>query len=138
MQTRAQSTLEVLVDFAFSMLMNIGGQLVFYHAVATAGRVTLFAVLVLGLAFARRFATRRFFEALVPLGTRQPHWQSVVESIVDTGLGFGVGVALQMLIYGETATLLRAGGLTFVIYGLTMVRRYILRRIFAAMALRTA
>jgi len=138
MQTRAQSTLEVLADFAFSMLMNIGGQLVFYHAVATAGRVTLFAVLVLGLAFARRLATRRFFEALVPLGTRQPHWQSVVESIVDTGLGFGVGVALQMLIYGETATLLHASGLTLVIYGLNMVRRYILRRIFAAMALRTA
>jgi len=138
MQTRAQSTLEVLIDFAFSMLMNIGGQLVFYHAVATARRVTLFAALVLGLAFARRFATRRFFEALVPLGTRQPHWQSVVESIVDTGLGYGVAVVLQMLIYGETATLLRASGLTFVIYGLTMVRRYILRRIFAALALRTA
>jgi hypothetical protein len=138
MQTRAQSTLEVLVDFAFSMLMNIGGQLVFYHAMATAGRVTLFAALVLGLAFARRFATRRFFEALVPLGTRQAHWQSVVESIVDTGLGYGVAVALQILIYGESATLLRASGLTFVIYGLTMVRRYILRRIFAAMALRTA
>ena len=138
MQTRAQSTLEVLVDFAFSMLINIGGQLVFYRALATAGRVTLFAALVLGLAFARRFATRRFFEALVPLGTRQPPWQSVVESIVDTGLGFGVAVALQMLIYGETATLLHASGLTFVIYGLTMVRRYILRRIFAAMALQTA
>src|SRR5215475_2461567 len=87
MQTRAQSTLEVLIDFAFSILMNIGGQLVFYHAVATAGRLTLFATLVLGLAVARRFVTRRFFEALVPLGTRQPHWQSVVESIVDTGLG---------------------------------------------------
>ena len=133
MQTRAQSTLEVLVDFAFSMLINIGGQLLFYRALATAGRVTLFAALVLGLAFARRF-----FEALVPLGTRQPPWQSVVESIVDTGLGFGVAVALQMLIYGETATLLHASSLTFVIYGLTMVRRYILRRIFAAMALRTA
>ena len=138
MQTRAQSTLEVLVDFAFSMLINIGGQLIFYRALATAGRVTLFAALVLGLAFVRRFATRRFFEALVPFGTRQPPWQSVVESIVDTGLGFGVAVALQMLIYGETATLLHASGLTFVIYGLTMVRRYILRRIFAAMALRTA
>ena len=138
MQTRAQSILEVLVDFAFSMLINIGGQLLFYRALATAGRVTLFAALVLGLAFARRFATRRFFEALVPLGTRQPPWQSVVESIVDTGLGFGVAVALQMLIYGETATLLHASGLTFVIYGLTMVRRYILRRLFAAMALRTA
>lgn len=138
MQTRWQSTLEVLIDFAFSMLINIAGQLVFYHALATAGRVTLFAVLVLGLALVRRFVTRRFFEALVPLGTRQPHWQSVVESVVDTVLGFGIAVVLQMLIYGELATLLRASGLTGVIYGLTMIRRYILRRLFAALALRTA
>jgi hypothetical protein len=138
MQTRTQSTLEVLVDFTCSILINIGGQLLFYHTVATVGRVTLFAALVLGLAFARRFAIRRFFEALVPLGTRQPHWQSVAESLVDTGLGYGVAVVLQMLIYGETATLLRASSLTFGIYGLTMVRRYILRRIFAAMALRTS
>lgn len=138
MQTRSQATLEVSVDFVFSILINLGGQLVFYHTFATARRITLFAALVLGLAFARRLATRRFFEALIPLGTLQPHWQSVVESVVDTALGFGVTVALQMLIYGEAATLLRASGLTFVIYGLTMLRRYILRRIFAAMALRTA
>lgn len=137
MQTRWQTTLEVLIDFAFSILINIGGQLVFYPALATARRVTLFAALVLGLALARRFVTRRFFEALVPLGTRQPHWQSVVESVVDTVLGFGIAVALQMLIYGEMATLLRASGLTGVIYGLTMIRRYILRRLFAALALRT-
>ncbi len=138
MQTRWQTSLEVLIDFAFSMLINIGGQLAFYHAWATAGRVTLFAALVLGLALARRFATRRFFEALIPLGTRQPQWQSVVESVVDTILGFGIAVVLQMLIYGETATLLRASGLTFTIYGLTMIRRYILRRIFTARALRAA
>jgi hypothetical protein len=138
MQTRVQSTLEVLVDFACSILINIGGQLLFYPTVATVGRVTLFAALVLGLALARRLATRRFFEALVPLGTRQPHWQSVMESVVDTSLGYGVAVALQMLIYGEAATFLRASSLTFVIYGLTMVRRYILRRLFAALALRTA
>ena len=70
MQTRTQSILEVLVDFACSMLINIGGQLLFYHTVATVGRVTLFAALVLGLAFARRLATRRFFEALVDIPTR--------------------------------------------------------------------
>jgi hypothetical protein len=61
-----------------------------------------------------------------------------MESVVDTSLGYGVAVALQMLIYGEAATFLRASSLTFVIYGLTMVRRYILRRLFAALALRTA
>jgi len=138
MQTPWQTTLEVFVDFVFSVLVNIGAQLLFYRALATAGRVTLFAALVLGLALARRFATRRFFEALVPVGTRQPHWQSVVESVMDTALGFGVAVALQVLIYGEMATLLRASGLTSVIYGLTIVRRYLLRRFFAALALRMA
>jgi|RhiMetdeSRZDD1v2_1073273.scaffolds.fasta_scaffold10580_2 hypothetical protein len=41
MQTRWQSTLEVAADLAFSLLMNIGGQLVFYHGFATVERVTL-------------------------------------------------------------------------------------------------
>ena len=55
MQTHWQSTLEVATDFGFSLLINIGGQLVFYHAVATTGRVTLLAVLILASAFVRRF-----------------------------------------------------------------------------------
>jgi hypothetical protein len=138
MQTHWQSTLEVAADFGFSLLINIGGQLVFYRAVATTGRVTLLAVLILGSAFVRRFITRRAFETLVPAGTRQPHWQSVLESATDTALGFAIAVALQMLIYGDAATLLRASGLTFLVYGLAMLRRYLLRRVFAAWALRTA
>ncbi len=138
MQTHWQSTLEVATDFGFSLLINIGGQLVFYHAVATTGRVTLLAVLILASAFVRRFITRRAFETLVPAGTRQSRWQSVVESAADTALGFAIAVALQLLIYGEAATLLRASGLTLLVYGLAMLRRYVLRRIFAAWALRTA
>ncbi len=138
MQTHWQSTLEVATDFGFSLLINIGGQLVFYHAVATTGRVTLLAVLILASAFVRRFITRRAFETLVPAGTRQSRWQSVVECAADTALGFAIAVALQLLIYGEAATLLRASGLTLLVYGLAMLRRYVLRRIFAAWALRTA
>jgi len=138
MQTHWQSTLEVATDFGFSLLINIGGQLVFYHAVATTGRVTLLAVLILASAFVRRFITRRAFETLVPAGTRQSRWQSVVESAADTALGFAIAVALQLLIYGEAATLLRASGLTLLVYGLAMLRRCVLRRIFAAWALRTA
>ena len=138
MQTHWQSTLEVATDFGFSLLINIGGQLVFYHAVATTGRVTLLTVLILASAFVRRFITRRAFETLVPAGTRQSRWQSVVESAVDTALGFAIAVALQLLIYGEAATLLRASGLTLLVYGLAMLRRCVLRRIFAAWALRTA
>jgi len=138
MQTRWQSTLEVAADLAFSLLINIGGQLVFYHAVATAERVTLLAVFVLGSACVRRFVVRRFFETFVSVGMCQPRWQSVLESGVDTALGFMIAVALQMLIYGEVATLLRASGLTFLVYGLAMLRRYWLRRIFAAWSIRPA
>jgi hypothetical protein len=138
MQTHWQSTLEVATDFGFSLLINIGGQLVFYRAVATTGRVTLLAVLILASAFVRRFITRRAFETLVSAGTRQSRWQSALESAADTALGFAIAVALQMLIYGEAATLMRASGLTFLVYGLAMLRRYLLRRVFAAWALRTA
>jgi hypothetical protein len=53
-------------------------------------------------------------------------------------LGFGIAVVLQMLIYGAAATLWRAGGLTFGLYVLAIVRRYILRRIFDAVAAQTA
>ena len=58
--------------------------------------------------------------------------------MADTVLGFAIAVALQMVIYGEVATLLRASGLTFLVYGLAMLRRYLLRRVFAAWALRPA
>ena len=138
MQTRWQSILEVATDFGFSLLINIGGQLVFYHAVATTGRVTLLAVLILASAFVRRLITRRAFETLVPAGTRQSRWQSALESAADTALGFAIAVALQMFVYGKVATLLRASSLTFLVYGLAMLRRYFLRRVFAAWALRTA
>jgi hypothetical protein len=83
-------------------------------------------VLVLGSACVRRFVIRRIFETFVPAGVRQPHWQSALESGVDTVLGFAI----------EVATLLRASGLTFLVYGLAMLRRYFLRRIFAAWSIR--
>jgi hypothetical protein len=138
MQTRSQALLEVAVDYVFSILINIGGQLLFYSTVATTRRVTLFAGLVLGLALVRRFVLRRCFEALVPAGRSQPRWQSALEAVSDTGLGVGIAVVLQIIIYGDAATLLRASGLTVVIYSLTMLRRYLIRRFFAAWALRTA
>jgi hypothetical protein len=88
----------VAADLAFSLLINIGGQLVLYPAVAPAERVTLLAVLVLGSACVRRFVVRQCFETCVPAGMGQPHWQSVLDSGVDTVLGFMIAVALHMLI----------------------------------------
>ena len=45
-------------------------------------------------------------------------------------LGFLIAIALQVLIYGSAATMARAGGLTALIYVVTLLRRYLLRRIF--------
>jgi hypothetical protein len=130
MQTRAQSGLEVGIDFGFSLLMNIGAQLLFYGALATAGRSLAVAALVLGLAVPRRYAIRRLFNALLPLNTRQPRWHAWLEVGVDTVLGFCVAMVLQWLFYGPAATWAKAGGLTAVVYAITMGRRYILRRLF--------
>jgi hypothetical protein len=57
MQTRWYSTLEVSLDFACSILINLAGQRLFYSTLATAGRMTFFAVAVLGLAYVRRYAS---------------------------------------------------------------------------------
>jgi hypothetical protein len=138
MQTRAQSTLEVVVDFVFSILVNVGGQRLIYGTTATATRVTFFSSIFLALVFARRFVTRRFFEALTSPGSRQSRSHSALEAVSDTALGFVIAVVLQLLIYGEAATLLRASLLTLGLYGLTMVRRYVIRRIFAALAERSS
>ena len=134
MQTRAQSTLEVLVDFVCSLLVNVGGQLVIYGTAATAPRVTFFSSLFLTLVLVRRWTTRRLFEALTPAGTRQSRSQSALEALSDTVVGFVMAVLLQLLVYGEAATLGRASLLTLGLYGLTIMRRYILRRLFAALA----
>lgn len=130
MQTRGQSRLEVGIDFMLSILVNIGAQILFYGALATAGRSLSLAALVLGLAMPRRYATRRLFNTLLAPGIRQPHWQSWLEVGVDTILGFCLAIVLQWIFYGPAATWAKAGGLTGIVYAFTMCRRYILRRLF--------
>ena len=138
MQTRWHSTLEVSLDFAFSIFINLAGQRLFYGTLATAGRMTFFAIAVLGLAYARRYATRRLFNAMIPVGQRQSHQYSALEAMSDTILGLLIAYALQVVVYGDAATVVRAGGLTVLVYGLTMLRRYVIRRIFVAHEARTA
>jgi hypothetical protein len=130
MQTRSQSRLEVSIDFVLSLLVNIAAQILFYGALATAGRSLSVAALVLGLAIPRRYGTRRLFNALLPPDIHQPRWHSWLEVGVDTVLGFSVAIVLQWLFYGPAATWAKAGGLTGIIYAVTMCRRYILRRFF--------
>lgn len=130
MQTRAQSRVEVSIDFVLSVLVNISAQILFYGALATAGRSLSVAVLVLGLAIPRRYATRRLFNARVFPDTRQPRWHSWLEVGVDTLLGLGMAIVLQWIFYGPAATWTKAGGLTGIVYTITMCRRYVLRRLF--------
>jgi hypothetical protein len=138
MQTRRQATLEVSLDFVVSIGVNILGQRVVYSTLATVERMTVFAVVVLVVAYTRRMLTRRFFNTLVPAGQRQSPWHSVLEAVSDTLLGLLITFCLQVLFYGAAATVIRAGGLTLAIYGLTMLRRYIIRRIFARLEVQTA
>ena len=130
MQTYRQSGLEVGADFGVSLLINLVTQMLFYGALATAGRSLTFAALVLGLAVPRRYTIRRLFNTLVAPGARQSRGQSWFEVGVDTVLAIVVAILLQRLFYGVAATWDKAGGLTVVLYAVTMGRRYALRRVF--------
>jgi len=92
MQTRAQSTLEVFIDFVFSILVNVGGQLLIYGTAATTTHVTFFSSIFLILVFVRRFVTRRFFEALTSPGAHQSRSQSALEAVSDTIVTNGVSL----------------------------------------------
>jgi len=130
MQTCRQSRLEVGADFGVSLVVNLVAQMLFYGALATAGRSLTFAALVLGLAVPRRYAIRRLFNAIVAPGTRQSRWQSWVEVCSDTAVAIVMAIVLQRLCYGTAATLTKAGGVTVVLYAITIGRRYALRRVF--------
>ena len=130
MQTCHRSRLEVGADFGVSLVVNLVAQLFFYGALATAGRSLTFAALVLGLAVPRRYALRRLFNALVAPGARQSRWQSWLEVCSDTVVAIIMAIILQRLCYGAAATLTKAGGVTVVLYAITIGRRYALRRVF--------
>jgi len=113
-------------------MVNLVAQLLFYGALATAGRSLTLAALVLGLAVPRRYAIRRLFNALVAPGTRQSRRHSWLEVCSDTVVAIIMAIVLQRLCYGAAATLTKAGGLTVVLYSITLGRRYALRRVFEA------
>jgi hypothetical protein len=138
MQTHRQSVLEVSIDYAFSLLVNIGGQMLVYGKHATTERIMFLALPILLSIYPRRFATRRLFNALLPEGVPQPRWHSVLEVVSDTVLGFLIAIVLQEFIYKAAATMARAGALTAFIYAVTILRRYILRRIFVGLDVREA
>src|SRR5215218_2240328 len=97
MQTCRQSRLEVGADFGVSLVINLVTQVLFYGALATAGRSLTFAALVLDLAVPRRYAIRRLFNALVAPGARQSRWHSWLEVLTHTVVAIGIAIVLQRL-----------------------------------------
>lgn len=138
MQTHRQIRVEVGVDFCFSLLVNIGAQLLVYGALATAGRSLLFATLVLGLAVPRRYTMRRLFTLLLAPGQRQPRSHSALEVGIDSVLAIVVAIVLQWIVYGDAVTWAKAGGLTVAVYAFTIGRRYFMRRLFEMWSARQA
>ena len=130
------STLEVTIDFAFAILMNLGGQRLIYGSLATMEMMSTFSGVFLSLSYMRRLMTRSFFAGQVPKGQTQTRYQSMVEVTLDTILGFTISLILQFMFYGEAATLLKAGGMTAALYVLTTCRRYLIRRIFERIHMR--
>lgn len=130
------ATLEVSLDFLVSILVNLGGQRLIYGTLASAEVMTTFTAVFLPLAYLRRFGTRLLFSALIPAGQVQPWWQAALEVTGDTLLALLMAYGLQVLWYGTAATLDRAGSLTVALYTLTLLRRYVLRRIFEAWRVR--
>lgn len=136
MQTRQHSRWEVAVDLVLMLVVNIGGQMLVYGAAATTLRASSFAAATVLLALPRRYTTRRLFNAYGTGQQGQSRWHSWLEVSTDTLLAFAMGVVLQLLWYGPAATWLTISGLTAGVYAVTLLRRYLLRRGFEALARR--
>lgn len=119
---------EISLDLGLAVLTNIVAQYLVYAP--TVAQSTSFAVVILGLAYLRRLWTRHVFATFILEDRPQTRRQSGLEVGVDTALAFMVGVGLQLVWYGAAVTWAKAGGLTLVVYTVTLIRRYLLRRIF--------
>ena len=130
MQSQRHSWLEVGVDFVFMLVFNLGGQMLVYGRLATTGRASTFAAASLLLSVSRRYLLRRWFNTLVRIGESQSRTCSLLETLTDTLLAFGMSIVLQWLWYGPAATWAAVTGLTLGMYVLTLGRRDLLRRLF--------
>ena len=130
MQSQRHSWLEVGVDFVFMLVFNLGGQMLVYGRLATTGRASTFAAASLLLSVSRRYLLRRWFNTLARIGEGQSRTCSLLETLTDTLLAFGMSIVLQWLWYGPAATWAAVTGLTLGMYVLTLGRRYLLRRLF--------
>ena len=134
MQKQRYSSIEAITDGILSIIVNMLGQMLVYGPAATGGKITSFACIFFALVYARRWCTRRIFERLVAPGTKQSRTQSLIEVGTDTVVGILVALVMQHLMYRDAATAGRATLLVVGLYALTMLRRYLLRRLFVKLA----
>jgi hypothetical protein len=127
-QSRRHSQWEIGLDFCLSMGINLGVQAVFLPTF-TLRRGLSFTGTFLLLALGRRYLVRRGFNRLVRPGVGQTRGMSLLEAGTDTVLAVAMAFGMAALWYPREP-LPRVSVLIGLFYGLTMLRRYLLRRFF--------
>lgn len=131
-QSKGYARWEVGSDFCLSILINLGIQAVFLSAFTLRrglGFTGTFLILMLG----RRYLVRRGFNRLIRSDRGQSRRMSLLETGTDTVLAVAMAFGMVAWWYpGEP--LPHVSALIVVFYGLTMLRRYLLRRGFEWLA----
>ena len=122
------SRYEVGLDFCLTMVINYLSQAVFLKTFKPSRALT-FTGLFLALAMARRYLVRRFFNCLAHPVTGQSHGMSLIETSADTALAIAMALIMLKIWYPEES-LPHVSALVVALYGLTFIRRYIVRRLF--------
>jgi len=127
-QSARHSRLEIGLDFCISIAINLGLQALFLRSF-TLSRGLGFTGVFLVLALVRRYLVRRGFNRLVRPGRGQSRSMSLVETGTDTVLAMLMAIGLAVLWY-PAEPLPKLSGVILVSYALTLVRRYVMRRLF--------
>lgn len=127
-QSSRLSRYEIGLDFCLMIVVNYVSQAVFLSAF-TATRALTFTGVFLAFATARRYLVRRYFNRFTHPAKGQSQGMSLLETTTDTVLA--IAMALIMLqIWYPSEPLPRVSALVAAIYMLTLVRRYVVRRLF--------
>jgi hypothetical protein len=127
-QSLALSRYEIGLDFCLTLVVNYGSQAIFLRAF-TATRALTFTGVFLALAMGRRYLLRRYFNRFVHPMQGQSRGMSLLETSTDTVLAIVMAWIMLRLWYPEEP-LPRVSALVAVLYLLTLMRRYAVRRLF--------
>lgn len=143
-QKRRQSVLESMLNVMLGYVISIASGQVIFPLFGIP--VPLSSNLGIGVAFAvvslvRSYLLRRAFSKATPSYIGQKPWHSVQEVLLNILIGYVIGVASGALIFpmfGVAMTLSSNLGVTAAFSGVSLVRSYVLRRLFNLWQVRSA